>query len=434
MPDRARCRRATDVARAASACCRWKSFITGYRKTALAAGEVIAAVRIPFLAPGRSFPPTNSPSASTRTFRPSSPPSASNATAANRGIARAAFGGMAARAMRARRARSRRQGRPWEPAWLPDVEPLLARDFTPIGDHARRRRLSPARGGRTSCAASSSRRSLERAGAGGGAMNEPLARAAAAVHAAVAPRQRGRTRHRRRALSRRLSRPCRARCEAALVLSPHRACPHLPHRFVARAAPRPASSRRSRPPTFPARTTSRPIRSDEPLIGRRRSSNTTASRSRPSPRPRSIRRARPPGWSRSSIEPLPAILTIEEAIARESFVSPPQTMVRGEVEPALAGAPHRLSGECAAAARIISISKGRSRSRCRAKTATSTSWRSTQHPTEVQHGRRASARPAVQRRHRRGAADGRRRSAARRARRPSSPASPPCSPARRGGR
>ncbi len=44
-------------------------------------------------------------------------------------------------------------------------------------------------------------------------------------------------------------------------------------------------------------------------------------------------------------EPLPSVLTIEDAMARESFVSPPQVMVRGDVEPALAGAAHRLSGE-----------------------------------------------------------------------------------------
>src|SRR5262249_40766327 len=35
-------------------------------------------------------------------------------------------------------------------------------------------------------------------------------------------------------------------------------------------------------------------------------------------------------------EPLPPVLTIEEAMARESYVSPPQIMVRGKVEEALA--------------------------------------------------------------------------------------------------
>src|SRR5262249_58282553 len=44
-------------------------------------------------------------------------------------------------------------------------------------------------------------------------------------------------------------------------------------------------------------------------------------------------------------EPLPPVHTIEEAMGRESYVSPPQLMVRGEVEPALARAPHRLSGD-----------------------------------------------------------------------------------------
>ena len=41
-------------------------------------------------------------------------------------------------------------------------------------------------------------------------------------------------------------------------------------------------------------------------------------------------------------EPLAPVLTIEEAMARESYVSPPQIMFRGEVEEALACAPHRL--------------------------------------------------------------------------------------------
>src|SRR5262249_37939514 len=44
-------------------------------------------------------------------------------------------------------------------------------------------------------------------------------------------------------------------------------------------------------------------------------------------------------------EPLAPVLTIEEAMARESYVSPPQIMIRGEVEEALARAPHRLAGE-----------------------------------------------------------------------------------------
>ena len=110
-------------------------FITGYRKTALAAGEVIAAIRIPFLAPGHKF--------SVYKLSKRFDQDISTVIAAFRlerhsgkaGELRAAYGGMAARAMRAVTLETAVKGRPWEPAWLPDVETLLARDFTPIGDH-----------------------------------------------------------------------------------------------------------------------------------------------------------------------------------------------------------------------------------------------------------------------------------------------------------
>jgi xanthine dehydrogenase small subunit len=42
---------------------------------------------------------------------------------------------MAARVMRARKLEAALPGRPWTPAWLADVEGLLAGDFTPISDH-----------------------------------------------------------------------------------------------------------------------------------------------------------------------------------------------------------------------------------------------------------------------------------------------------------
>src|SRR5690606_23892691 len=42
-------------------------------------------------------------------------------------------------------------------------------------------------------------------------------------------------------------------------------------------------------------------------------------------------------------ETLPAVLTVEEAMARESYVCPPQLMARGDAQAAIAAAPHRLS-------------------------------------------------------------------------------------------
>ncbi len=50
--------------------------------------------------------------------------------------------------------------------------------------------------------------------------------------------------------------------------------------------------------------------------------------------------------ARFDLEPLPAILTIDDAIAAESWVLPPAHIVRGDAAAALSGAPHRLSGRC----------------------------------------------------------------------------------------
>ena len=49
--------------------------------------------------------------------------------------------------------------------------------------------------------------------------------------------------------------------------------------------------------------------------------------------------------ARPDIAPLPAILTIEEALAAESYVLPPVHVTRGDAAAALARAPHRLRGE-----------------------------------------------------------------------------------------
>jgi len=50
--------------------------------------------------------------------------------------------------------------------------------------------------------------------------------------------------------------------------------------------------------------------------------------------------------ARLDVAPLPAILTIDEAIAAESYVLPPVHVVRGDPQRALAAAPHRLQGRC----------------------------------------------------------------------------------------
>lgn len=48
---------------------------------------------------------------------------------------------------------------------------------------------------------------------------------------------------------------------------------------------------------------------------------------------------------RVQFEPLDAILTIEEAMAKNSLLGPPRTMQRGNAEEALQNSPHRITGE-----------------------------------------------------------------------------------------
>ena len=43
-------------------------------------------------------------------------------------------------------------------------------------------------------------------------------------------------------------------------------------------------------------------------------------------------------------EVLPAILTVEDAVAKSSFIAPPRTLRKGDAAKAIAEAPHRLSG------------------------------------------------------------------------------------------
>jgi xanthine dehydrogenase small subunit len=112
-----------------------EDFITGYRQTALAAGEVIAAIRIPLLAPGQNFAVYK---VSKRFGQDISTVIAAFLLERQGGKVsrlRAAFGGMAARAMRAAKLESAMSGRPWTPTWLADLDAVLARDFTPLSDH-----------------------------------------------------------------------------------------------------------------------------------------------------------------------------------------------------------------------------------------------------------------------------------------------------------
>jgi xanthine dehydrogenase large subunit len=172
--------------------------------------------------------------------------------------------------------------------------------------------------------------------------------------------------------------------EAALVLSPH-AHARIRHIDLSRALAAPGVVTAVTAADIPGRNDIAPIRSDEPALA--------AGVVEYEGQPVAAVAAATLDEARAAAklvdidyEPLPAVLSIEEAMERESFVAPPQTMIRGEVEPALAGAPLRLSGELRCGGQDHFYLEGQIALAIPGEGADLHVWSSTQHPTEVQHG------------------------------------------------
>lgn len=104
-----------------------EQFITGYRKTALAAGEVVTAIRIPYLPKDARF---ETYKISKRFDQDIS--ATIGAFYAQGGEIRIAYGGMADRAKRAPNVEALL--RAGEPS-LPQIEAAMTKDFTPLSDH-----------------------------------------------------------------------------------------------------------------------------------------------------------------------------------------------------------------------------------------------------------------------------------------------------------
>jgi len=85
------------------------------------------------------------------------------------------------------------------------------------------------------------------------------------------------------------------------------------------------------------------------------------------------------------LEELPAILDIETALARNSFVDVPHEMRRGNVEAALAGAKHRLEGEIRTGGQDHFYLEGQAALCIPLEDGDLLIHSSTQHPSEVQH-------------------------------------------------
>ncbi|MFO1325362.1 MAG: xanthine dehydrogenase molybdopterin binding subunit [Burkholderiales bacterium] len=89
--------------------------------------------------------------------------------------------------------------------------------------------------------------------------------------------------------------------------------------------------------------------------------------------------------ARFDVEPLPAILSIDEAMAAESYVLPPVHVTRGDAATALSRAPHRLRGTVACGGQDHFYLEGQIALAIPGERGGVAIFTSTQHPGEVQH-------------------------------------------------
>ena len=85
-------------------------------------------------------------------------------------------------------------------------------------------------------------------------------------------------------------------------------------------------------------------------------------------------------------ELLEPVLTIEEALERESYVATPQVMKRGDAGAAIAAAPHRIAGEAGCGGQDHFYLESQVALAVPQEDSDMLVYSSTQHPTEVQHG------------------------------------------------
>jgi xanthine dehydrogenase large subunit len=85
------------------------------------------------------------------------------------------------------------------------------------------------------------------------------------------------------------------------------------------------------------------------------------------------------------ISTLPAVLTIQDALAQQNYVLPPVTVARGDAQAALASAPHTLSGTLEVGGQEHFYLEGQIAYALPQEQAQWLIYSSTQHPGEVQH-------------------------------------------------
>ncbi|GFZ81538.1 xanthine dehydrogenase molybdopterin binding subunit [Elstera cyanobacteriorum] len=87
----------------------------------------------------------------------------------------------------------------------------------------------------------------------------------------------------------------------------------------------------------------------------------------------------------ATIDPLPALLTIDEALAANSHILPPQRMARGDAAGAIAKAAHRLTGSLTMGGQDHFYLEGQISLAIPTEDGGVLIYCSTQHPSEVQH-------------------------------------------------
>jgi xanthine dehydrogenase large subunit len=85
-----------------------------------------------------------------------------------------------------------------------------------------------------------------------------------------------------------------------------------------------------------------------------------------------------------TIEPLEAVLDVEQALAQQHFVEQPHVQQRGDADAALAAAPHRLQGQFHIGGQEHFYLEGQVAMALPGEEGAMQVWSSTQHPTEVQ--------------------------------------------------
>jgi len=366
-----------------------EDFYLAWQRTALAPGEFVQALEIPPAPAGRLF---RSWKISRRHDQDIAALCGAFALTLADGLvadARIAFGGMAATPRRALATEAALRGRPWDAASVEAAATVLAGEFTPLDDlrgSAAYRRLSAAnllrrlwresRGEavRLPSPARQSRAGLSPAAApavaprpvgvalphesallhvsGTAAYTDDLPEAAGTLHAAPG-----------------LSGVAHGRL-VAIDLSAVRAAPGV--RAVIVAA------------DIPGANDCGPIRHDDPILA----DGEVLFHGQPlfavaaDTHEQARRAAR---LAQIDIEPLPAVLSVDDALAAEAWVLPPVELGRGDVAAALAAAPHRLAGQLRLGGQEHFYLEGQVSLAIPREDDSLHLVSATQHPTEVQH-------------------------------------------------